>query len=254
MIRPDYLNGKNRFEKFLISDNARSYDQSADGNNLNTIIKIPFTVNKQELLSANNPALKVAGFGPFFGGAGLISIIILSAILIRNFRRSTVRSAIWIILVLSLSIFLNPESWWARFTPQIWLLPVVVLLLAASIDFPWPFLKNSLFVALLLSIFWAFSGLLLNVMISAHVNYQIAQLKKYNGPIEIEYCNYRDMRSNRIRFFENHIAFQERDVVGQHIYNIIHSNTRFETNMELPQIPEPWLMKLRKKLGGGQLF
>jgi hypothetical protein len=249
-ITPTQIRDKNRFVKFLISQNARTSDQSANDSSLLQTLKMPFTFSKSELMEANNPETKVAGFGPFFSGALLVSLLLLFIMTLRHFKEDDFKTGLFSAGFLLLSIFLIPDPWWARFAPQSWLFPCIILFLSEWISFRGRLIKLVLYGSLLLNILWAFSGILFNILISAHVNYQIAQLKTLSQPIAVEYCEFRDFSGNRIRFYENNIPFIEKNVTGNHIYNVIHSNTRFETAEELPDLPESFFLKLNRKLKG----
>jgi hypothetical protein len=251
-VTPLQMRDKNRFAKFLISNNARTSDHSANDISLIQTLKIPFTFSKSELMNANNSEIKVAGFGPFFSGALLVSLIILGMLANSHAREEVFKTFLIIICFLFVSIFIIPDPWWARFAPQFWLFPCMILFLSEYLPLRGRLIRPVLYVSLALNVVWALSGILLNILISAHVNYQITQLKTLSQPIAVEYCEYRDFRSNRIRFDENHITFIEKNVTGPHIYNVIHSNTRFETMEELPEVPETFLMKLNRKWNHSQ--
>jgi hypothetical protein len=94
-------------------------------------LKIPFTITETELKSSISPDVRVAGFGPFFGGILLISVIGL----VRGcqMKKSYPNWMIYLILGgLVFSVFINEESWWARYVPQLWLIPCLVVLMAAN--------------------------------------------------------------------------------------------------------------------------
>jgi hypothetical protein len=245
-IMPPYLRNKNRFERFLITTGARSFDPGATETSASAMLKIPFTINKKELLNANNSELMNAGFGPFFSGALLISLL-LGFITFKRVSGRIFRIAIVSTGFLLLSIFIVPVSWWARFVPQTWLVPCMILILSEFVLSKNRVIKILMYISLSINVLWAVSGIAINVFVSAHINYQIAQLKTVSRPIFVEYCGYRDFSSNRVRFYENNIPFVEKYVSGLHIYNVIHSNTRFETQDELPAVSPSFLMRMEEK-------
>ncbi len=245
---PGFMKNKNRFANFFISYSARSFGHSADSPSLMQIMKIPLTITAKEIKNGNDPELSVAGFGPFFSGTLILCLILLTIMGTRYRQKQNIRTALFVLGFLLISIFVIPDPWWARFVPQIWLIPCLVLFLSEYIAYRAPVLKILLFAALWLNILWAFSGILDNILITSHINYQIAQLKTQRKPIYVEYCGYLDNWSNSIRFSEYQIPFVEKYVTGAHIYNVIHSSTRFETAEELPVLPEPFLMRVSRKL------
>ncbi|MBI1277783.1 MAG: hypothetical protein GC179_06610 [Anaerolineaceae bacterium] len=91
--------------------------------------KLPFTVSLDEILTFYAPDARVAGFGPLFSAA-LLTIVLLIIALARYRRRLRFASVLLLlmggILVSGLS---NPEAWWARFVPQLWMLPLFTILL-----------------------------------------------------------------------------------------------------------------------------
>jgi hypothetical protein len=251
-ITPSLFRDKNRFEKLFISLATRSDDRAAEKESVTGTLKTPFSINKQELLSANNPELKLAGFGPFFSGALLLSIIALVLIMRSAAGKMAFKNGLAAIGIILLSVFIIPDSWWARFVPQLWLVPVIILLLAEFLPVSrGKIIKFLLYAAIGLNTAWACLGIFYNIIISSHIRYQLAQLKALSRPITVEYCPYRPFKSNRLRLEENNIRYTENEAEGKYIYNIIHSNTKFATTERLPDLPKPWLMKLNEKIKGG---
>jgi hypothetical protein len=110
------------------------------------------------------------------------------------------------------------------------------------------FLRSGLYLVLGLNIAWASLAIIFNLFISSRIDYQMSQLKALRQPITVEYCPYRSFKSNRVRFYESHIPILERQLTGNYIYNIIHSNTRFETPVPLPSVNKPVLLRWSEKL------
>jgi len=67
--------------------------------------------------------LRIGGFGPFFGIT--IALALLAASLLIRGPRSGI-GFLLIALGTLLSVVVNPQMWWARYVPQLWLLPVLV--------------------------------------------------------------------------------------------------------------------------------
>jgi hypothetical protein len=254
-ITPSLLRDRNRFSKLFISLATRSDDEAASQDPPAAALKIPFSMNRQELLNANAAELKLAGFGPFFSGALLLAVLLLAWTAFHAGRDPAFRGALAVLGIILLSVLIVPDCWWARFVPQCWLLPLLVLLLAEYLSVPRSrLLKPLLYAAIALNVAWALTGILYNMVISSHIRYQLIQLQALSEPISVEYCAYRPFRSNGIRFSENHIRFTERKPEEQYIYQVIHSNTRFGTREALPDLPKPFLMRLNEKLKGGHTY
>ena len=75
---------------------------------------------------------RVAGFGPIFNIIISITLISLIAFMMIAWRKNR-RLFIWFgyyICILVFSIFITRACWWARMAPQVWLIPVSVIVMA----------------------------------------------------------------------------------------------------------------------------
>lgn len=119
---PPNLADKNRFEKFFISLMSRSdylaYPKPAR-------LKIPFTVTVDEVAHFGGTTIRAGGFGPLFGGIFLLILPVLAAAFFLDKKRAG--PYLGFTALLGLTIFINPQAWWARLTPQVWLLPLTFL-------------------------------------------------------------------------------------------------------------------------------
>ncbi|MCS7463265.1 hypothetical protein N0M98_24380 [Paenibacillus doosanensis] len=127
---PRNLERMNRLETI-----AASYFAVTTGNSsekLPTQTKLPFTVQPGELTALGDPDVAVSGFGPWFSGMLLLSLVVLAL----AFRKSpgAAMAAIGVMAVLAVSVLVNPAAWWARYVPQLWLVPVICLWLGFSLQ------------------------------------------------------------------------------------------------------------------------
>lgn len=119
--QPNIFLKMNNLEKlfygtFSKANNLREHDK--------TELKIPFTVYKEELTPAMSNDLRISGWGIFFSGLLLCSIIIL----IKYYKDYKKES--WILYTLGITVLLlivMSESWWARYTPHFYLFVVLSL-------------------------------------------------------------------------------------------------------------------------------
>lgn len=96
------------------------------------IHKKPFTVDPYELIiSGSSPDTRIGGMGVFFSGILVVSLAALAIILVYLAIRH--RNGFFIALVLIIPslclLFIISESWWARYSPYLWLLPIAVIAL-----------------------------------------------------------------------------------------------------------------------------
>lgn len=98
------------YATFSKANNLREHDQ--------TELKIPFTFYKEEITPAMSNDLRISGWGIFFSGLLIISMIIL----IKYYKAYKKES--WILYTLGITVLLllvMSESWWARYTPHFYL-------------------------------------------------------------------------------------------------------------------------------------
>lgn len=119
---PKSLLNKNRIERLSISLFSKPSNDTMSSE-VKTLVW-PFSIKKEYLFL--NHEMRLGGFGFLFSGTLLISAA-LGIFLLFSQRDRPYRTAfVFIVLALASSIILNPASWWARLSPQIWLLPIVV--------------------------------------------------------------------------------------------------------------------------------
>ncbi len=88
----------------------------------------PFTAQLDDLYAYKYHETRVAGFGPFFSGCLLFSLALGVWLLIPG---SPLR---WVLLLLAgtivASLLISVHLWWPRYGPQLWLLPIVPVVVA----------------------------------------------------------------------------------------------------------------------------
>lgn len=115
--------GTGRAERLLTSLLSRSEVSPSPPVSL----KLPFVVSLTEVRQFAFPDVRVGGFGPLFSGAMLLSVVV-SAPLIGRYRgrRCEYPSVVLLIVLIGVTALSFAETWWARFAPQLWLIPMMV--------------------------------------------------------------------------------------------------------------------------------
>ena len=119
-----------RFLRSTFSESVQSMNNAVDQAEQMrkpVILKIPFTINIKSFLNTFCFAdVRVGGFGYFWSGILLLSLLFLPFI---RFRNKNEKNIFWlsesIIIITTLA---NPHAWWARYVPQFWLFPILILL------------------------------------------------------------------------------------------------------------------------------
>jgi hypothetical protein len=206
-------------------------------------LKVPFMLNRYDLSYSRIENARIAGFGPFFSGIFLVSLL-LGIWALRKKREGTKRYLLLSVpVMLLLTVFLFPQSWWARFIPQLWFVPFCLLLLAETADRKnrWiNYAKHFVYAAILLNIGFSLLSIPFRVLKTEQVRYQMRQLKALNQPIKVEW---KEARSNRVRFTEFGLPYTEQKIDEPKVGYIVGSNTRFEKTSDLPNLPQPFLLR-----------
>jgi hypothetical protein len=180
---PEEFMASNRMEKL-----ARSVMAKSSGAQSMPKWKVPFTVDKRELYIFFNTEPRYGGFGPLFGAVLLLTLAVFPVA-----KTVTVRK-VWIIgaglaTAMVLTVLVNPEAWWARLSPQLWLVPVILISALAMGAPAWPRRIAAALTVLLLA----------NAMLVAGLNWgraadknlafrqQLASLQEMSssGPLEV---------------------------------------------------------------------
>jgi uncharacterized membrane protein (UPF0136 family) len=88
-------------------------------------LKIPWQVDRSEWRQFEEPDVRTGGFGPLFPAALVLSLAFLAIRLWRGGAAPWIATAI--ILIIIASVLPVHACWWARYAPQVWLVPLVAL-------------------------------------------------------------------------------------------------------------------------------
>jgi len=128
--RPANLLGKNRLAAFLISNFSFSQEVRTPNS---TTLKIPFRISRSELYGGvYGGDIEAGGFGPLYSGLLLLAS---AGALLLVFRVDTEHRGLWAsatALTILVTMFIHTEAWWARYAPQAWLLPLIMLVPSLS--------------------------------------------------------------------------------------------------------------------------
>lgn len=107
-----------------------------------TELKIPYLVKKSEISSMSIPDTRIGGYGPLFSGTFITSILVIityGVTLIKNKCKDKYKgkykiiseNMIMINLLLGIIVctLLMAESWWARYSPYIYLIPILAVII-----------------------------------------------------------------------------------------------------------------------------
>ena len=170
----------------------RSIFSHQEINTAPTEFKIPFAFSIEELSVFKFADSRVSGFGPLFSGAIVLCFMSVLCLLKRwkfdVLKNSDASIKLLIAFLLVISILVNTYSWWARYAPQLWLLPIFSLL----------FLPNSKGTFLKYLRFLLMLTLIVNIATISYIYYgyqfvetvqlnkQLDYLASYNHTIKVD--------------------------------------------------------------------
>jgi hypothetical protein len=201
---PAGLSERNRFEKLFLSVFSSG---AAPWPDRKPKLKVPFTLNRDEIHFSMLWDLRVAGFGPLFGGGVLLTATLLAVVLALNRRAKKLNNlCLYVLFVVLLSIFVISETWWARYVPQFWFLPLIVLAFSEVVkDRRLQPLRGILYVTLMVNVGIIFVVLLrYNLLATSEISQELAALKAANQVVIVDFGPF---ESHRIRYKENSIQY-----------------------------------------------
>jgi hypothetical protein len=210
---------------FSKSDNVRGMEKMAH-------LKIPFTVSKDELGAFTDTNAKQGGFGPLFGGAILLSFSIIMGILLILYSRSKKKGfeknnlggkesvadgasladiylGLFSLALVLATCLMNPASSLARFVPQMWLFPVIAVLLAYSLkNKTLRILGHLILMALVLNnVLIGYTYYSYNIKMTRLYNQRLEQMAAISRENPIQFYFGAFLPSNTLRFDRFEIAY-----------------------------------------------
>jgi hypothetical protein len=92
----------------------------------NASLMVPLDVGREDFEMYYFHDVRIAGFGPLFSGAFLVSVAVL---VLAVLRPGIPRQIVLIVAgAIVLSLLVSPHTWWARYGPQLWWLPLLALI------------------------------------------------------------------------------------------------------------------------------
>ncbi|MFZ0455233.1 MAG: hypothetical protein WCE54_00690 [Ignavibacteriaceae bacterium] len=195
---PHNMMGKNRFVRLTYAvfgrPGAQPYmpGQSA-------VLMLPFDIGWKDFQLYYFHDVRISGFGPLFSGVLLLSIILLIFILYQ--KKSPKLFIILLCAAIILSLLVSPHTWWARYGPQLWLLPVIVIIagfIFSKNRFTFWFTRASAAILLINAILIAVVHFSWEVDATQTTNKQLTILKQ-KGDVEIDFQYFREPFGERLR-------------------------------------------------------
>jgi len=222
-LPPDLYN-KSIIQKLFITTFYATYDSLVEKSKL----KIPFTVSELEKHSLRGTGARLGGFGPLWGGVVILSLLLLLVSFLYDKKRPIYVTGF--IVSLFITFIINPGFWWARYSPQWYLFPVMVIGLGIVLFKRSIFifiLTNIIIIILYLNIGIIFKENFINTRIlNQNIKAQLNMIKDKN--IIVYFGNH---ESNRLRLEAYNISYKkvldDSYLICDDIMILEFSNTKF---------------------------
>jgi len=207
--QPANFKNANRFEKAFHAYFSRAGDYEAPNA---TEFKKFFDISDADAFST--PSLRISGFGSLYNVIliSTIIIILLTTVFYKDHKLKLLYFSVCIILI---SVFINPEFWWARYAPQLYFISIIVIL------FP-IYLTNNFFTKkIYLSIVFITTAFHIVILIinsyliaNVYINSNIRSTKEINEQLKFiknkkVLANFAIYKANEIRLIENNIDYRQ---------------------------------------------
>jgi hypothetical protein len=144
------------------------------------------------------------------------------------------------------SVLIISEAWYARYVPQLWFLPFI-LLIASEMYRTKTLnrLRNILYVLALVNISFCLASFPYVYYKTAQIKYELQQLKASNQTIPVEFTYF---TSNRARFTEYRIPFREVKLPDSTAVFMMSSSTKIIPPSVMPDLPKSLVLRTGDKI------
>ena len=159
----------------------------------------PFAVRWQDFAIFYILDVRIGGFGPLFSGILLLSLLPLAAAFARPQAPRLLLALGAVTIVASLSV--SVHTWWPRYGPQLWCLPILGILagLLWAPGHPLRWMARAVTTLLLVNAaLIAFVHLRWEITTTRALGAQLAELRK-EGPLEVDFQYFYEPDSRRLR-------------------------------------------------------
>ncbi len=195
---PKNMVGRNRVFRLAFAIFGRPGSQPFfEGDNAR--LMWPFDVRWKDFRMFYFHELRISGFGPLFSGAFLISLGLMGAAL----TRPGIPREIVVLLAGAIvtSLLVGVHTWWARYGPQLWWLPIVAVIAGLAV----PAGRATRWTAWVLAVLLLVNAVLIGVahfqweIEATRTTYEQMALLRQKGEVKIDFQYFREPFGERLR-------------------------------------------------------
>lgn len=198
---PVMLLNRNRVERLFIS----LFSETSNNTNaiLSKTLKLPFTTTVDQFFI--NYDTRLGGFGFLFSGILIIAVLLaLYLFFVKSFQLH-LKIYLFVLVGILCTVAINPASWWARLSPQIWLIPIAIIVFGLLSTNKFCLILTRLSILLFM----------INILIPGYITYR--KLKDDNKTMNDFVNSVGDKTiildlSNQFGFQQYYLKFKERNI------------------------------------------
>ena len=200
----DYSKG-NQFINFSKSIFARTTFSKAFENHVS--YKIPFTFNQYELERYAFAGVLIGGFGVWWSGIvifAIMGLIVLFIYHLNGIKKKEITNMLFLLTTILISSLSNPHAYIARYVPQLYLLPILFLIIRFIVLKKQNLLDKILIFAMYLNLLFMGGYFINNIIATNQRHEELRKLSTIKSPIYVDFGN---QSSNKILFKEYQIKY-----------------------------------------------
>lgn len=218
---------RNPIDKFITSMFGVAENVKSNSTDNDPRLKVPFTILNSELKELKKPDLRISGFGVWFSGIFIISLICILYYTYKfykdkNYKMLTANLAY--LLISTVLIIITEGSWWARYVPYVYLLPIIAIIMLAIVGNS----KKTKILAVLISILLA-----INVGITINSAYHQYSNKYMTIKSEMRIMKKINKKRGQVKVYMPDVAFSSM------LYNLRDKHIRVNLANEKGELKEP---------------
>jgi hypothetical protein len=145
-----------------------------------------------------------------------------------------------------MSVLIISEAWYARYIPQLWFFPLVLLMASETIRGKMlNRIRCILYVIMLVNISFCLASFPYVYYKTEQIKYELAQLKASGETIPVEFTYF---TSNRERFIEQSIPFREISIPDSIAVFMSSSSTKMIPPKQMPVLPKSLVLRLGDRI------
>jgi len=123
--KPKIMKDNNRIHNLYLS----LFTQTSNNRNFEPTTPFPLSLKNLSWKDMKYDDVRIGGFGPLFGLTLIFAFILILDKLFSKSSKRYIKYFLFFFIAILAGVLANPESWWSRYVPQLWLFPAMAVFL-----------------------------------------------------------------------------------------------------------------------------